>query len=43
VSDLGGHIRAVPMPDGPAAGEKEREIASLPFPLTGIAGIPSNS
>ncbi|MGW0995671.1 hypothetical protein [Streptomyces sp. NPDC002520] len=43
VTDLGGHIRAVPLPDGPAAGEEEREIASLSFPLTGIAGIHSHA
>ncbi|MFI6353783.1 hypothetical protein ACIBJF_14225 [Streptomyces sp. NPDC050743] len=39
VSDLGGHIRAVPLPGGPADGRGEREIVSLPHPLTGIAGI----
>ncbi|MER5700010.1 hypothetical protein ABT255_47925 [Streptomyces mirabilis] len=43
VSDLGGHIRAVPLPDGRAAGQPEREIVALGFPLTGIAGIPSSS
>ncbi|MEU3964745.1 hypothetical protein AB0F42_33970 [Streptomyces buecherae] len=35
----GGHIRAVPLPGGPA-GEEEREAASLSFPLTGITGLP---
>ncbi|GAA1322973.1 hypothetical protein GCM10009647_057430 [Streptomyces sanglieri] len=39
VSDLGGHIRGVPLPGGPAAGGAEREIVSLPFPLTGLSGI----
>ncbi|MGW2962406.1 hypothetical protein ACWDGI_28630 [Streptomyces sp. NPDC001220] len=39
VSDLGGHIRAVPLPGGPADGQRERDIVSLPHPLTGIAGI----
>ncbi|MFG2217337.1 hypothetical protein ACGFN1_21085 [Streptomyces sp. NPDC048685] len=39
VSDLGGHIRAVPLPGGPADGGAEREIVSLPFPLTGLCGI----
>lgn len=39
VSDLGGHIRAVPLPGGPADGRGERDIVSLPHPLTGIVGI----
>ncbi|MFD0344786.1 hypothetical protein ACFVH0_40020 [Streptomyces sp. NPDC127117] len=41
VSDLGGHIRAVPLPGGrgPAAGGAEREVVSLPFPLTGLSGV----
>ncbi|MFG2651275.1 hypothetical protein [Streptomyces sp. NPDC048436] len=40
VSDLGGHIRAVPLPDGPAAGQEPREIAALPYPLTGLCLLP---
>lgn len=36
VSDLYGHIRAVPLPDGPAAGQDPREIVALPHPLTGL-------
>ncbi|MFC4909515.1 hypothetical protein [Actinomadura gamaensis] len=39
VSDLGGHVRAVPLPGGPASGEGEREIAALPFPVNGITGL----
>jgi hypothetical protein len=39
VSDLGGHIRAVPLPGGPADGQEERTIVSLPYPLTGITGL----
>lgn len=35
VSDLGGHLHAVPLPDGPAAGQPRREIATL-GPLTGL-------
>ncbi|MEV7110725.1 hypothetical protein [Streptomyces anulatus] len=38
VSDLGGHMCAIPLPCGSAAGEGEREIASFSFPLTGISG-----
>ncbi|MFG3097717.1 hypothetical protein [Streptomyces sp. NPDC048202] len=38
VSDLGGHLRAVPLPGGPAAGQPPREIVSLGS-LTGLAGI----
>ncbi|MGW2563710.1 hypothetical protein ACWCXB_31700 [Streptomyces sp. NPDC001514] len=37
VSDLAGHLHAVPLPDGPAADEPPRQIASL-GPLTGLAG-----
>jgi hypothetical protein len=40
VSDLGGEIRAVPMPGGPAARETPRVIVALPEPVTGLAGIP---
>ncbi|MEU4798295.1 hypothetical protein [Streptomyces sp. NPDC023327] len=36
VSDLHGHIRAVPLPDGPAAGQEPRDIVALPHPLTGL-------
>ncbi|GAA3487496.1 hypothetical protein [Streptomyces cremeus] len=36
VSDLHGHIRAVPLPGGPAAGQEPREIVVLPYPLTGL-------
>ncbi|MEW2298318.1 hypothetical protein ABZ719_37520 [Streptomyces sp. NPDC006743] len=36
VSDLHGHIREVPLPDGPAAGQKPRDIVRLPHPLTGL-------
>ncbi|MFD0502491.1 hypothetical protein ACFQ0G_05025 [Streptomyces chiangmaiensis] len=36
VSDLGGHIRAVPLPDGPAAGQESHELIALPVPLTGL-------
>ncbi|NEB90969.1 SMP-30/gluconolactonase/LRE family protein [Streptomyces bauhiniae] len=35
VSDLGGHLHAIPLPDGRAAGEPRREIATL-GPLTGL-------
>ncbi|MEU6320840.1 hypothetical protein [Streptomyces sp. NPDC047009] len=41
VSDLGGHIRAVPLPGGPAEDAGEHDIASLSRPLTGIAGLSS--
>ncbi|MEV0275886.1 hypothetical protein AB0I22_05795 [Streptomyces sp. NPDC050610] len=40
VSDLGGHIRAIPLPDGPAAGQEPREIAALESPLTGLCLLP---
>lgn len=43
VSDLGGHIRAVPLPDGPSAGQEPREIADLPYPLTGLSLLPGKS
>ncbi|MFD5916754.1 hypothetical protein ACFVYP_34235 [Kitasatospora sp. NPDC058201] len=36
VADLGGHIREVPLPDGPAAGRAPREVAALGTPLTGL-------
>ncbi|MER5389263.1 hypothetical protein [Saccharopolyspora sp. NPDC002686] len=36
VCDLGGHLRAIPLPDGPAAGETPREIVTLPDPITGL-------
>ncbi|MFF4398450.1 hypothetical protein [Streptomyces sp. NPDC001480] len=40
VSDLGGHIRGVPLPGDPAAQKfGEHDIAFLPHPLTGIAGL----
>ncbi|MFC9635072.1 hypothetical protein ACFTY8_38935 [Streptomyces mirabilis] len=38
VSDLGGHIRAVPLPGGVAGGE-QRDIATLPQSLTGLTGL----
>jgi hypothetical protein len=40
VSDLGGHIRAVPLPGGPAAGHQPWEIAALGHPLTGLCLLP---
>jgi hypothetical protein len=40
VSDLGGEIRAVPVPGGPAAREAPRVIVALSEPVTGLAGIP---
>ncbi|PNE37340.1 hypothetical protein [Streptomyces noursei] len=43
VADLGGHIRAVPLPDGPAAGQEPREIAALQHPLTGLCLVPEKS
>ncbi|QLJ02914.1 hypothetical protein HZZ00_19170 [Streptomyces sp. NEAU-sy36] len=36
VSDLGGHIRAVPLPDGPAASRAPWHVVSLGHPLTGL-------
>ncbi|NMO34558.1 hypothetical protein HG826_13370 [Streptomyces sp. GMY01] len=36
VSDLGGHIRAVPLPDGPAASRAPWDVVSLGRPLTGL-------
>ncbi|MGI5335923.1 hypothetical protein ACQEVS_00275 [Streptomyces sp. CA-181903] len=36
VSDLYGHIRAVPLPDGPASGQDPYEVVALPYPLTGL-------
>ncbi|MFE2733893.1 hypothetical protein [Streptomyces sp. NPDC059349] len=38
VSDLGGHLYAVSLPEGPVADETPREIAA-PGPLTGLAGL----
>jgi hypothetical protein len=40
VADLGGHIREVPLPDGPAAGRPPREVAALGTPLTGLCLLP---
>ncbi|MER0443420.1 3-hydroxyacyl-CoA dehydrogenase NAD-binding domain-containing protein [Streptomyces sp. Edi4] len=40
VADLGGHIREVPLPDGPAAGRSQREVAALGTPLTGLCLLP---
>ncbi|MDQ0988429.1 hypothetical protein [Streptomyces sp. V2I9] len=40
VSDLGGHLRAVPLPDGPAAGRQPYEVVDVPFPLTGLCLLP---
>ncbi|MFF4168650.1 hypothetical protein [Streptomyces sp. NPDC001744] len=40
VSDLGGHIRAVPLPGGPADGQEPREVAALGVPLTGLCLVP---
>lgn len=36
VSDLHGRIRAVPVPDGPSAGQEPRDVVRLPYPLTGL-------
>ncbi|MFF4174187.1 hypothetical protein [Streptomyces sp. NPDC001744] len=36
VADLDGHIREVPLPDGPVAGRAPREVAALGTPLTGL-------
>ncbi|MGW4496018.1 hypothetical protein [Streptomyces sp. NPDC004376] len=38
VSDLGGNLRAVPLPDGPVAEQAPREIVSVGS-LTGLAGV----
>ncbi|MFB7032793.1 MULTISPECIES: hypothetical protein [unclassified Streptomyces] len=40
VGDLGGRLRAVPLPEGPAADQAPREIAALPHPLTGLCLLP---
>ncbi|MFH8435546.1 hypothetical protein ACIF6K_02185 [Streptomyces sp. NPDC085942] len=40
VSDLGGHLRACPLPGGPAAGRQPYEVAEVPFPLTGLCLLP---
>ncbi|MEU6479147.1 hypothetical protein ABZ858_20115 [Streptomyces sp. NPDC047017] len=40
VSDLGGHIRAVPLPDGPAAARTPWDVVTLPNPLTGLCLLP---
>ncbi|WP_051732139.1 hypothetical protein [Kitasatospora phosalacinea] len=40
VADLGGHIREVPLPGGPAAGRAPREVAALGTPLTGLCLLP---
>ncbi|KOG90832.1 SMP-30/gluconolactonase/LRE family protein [Streptomyces varsoviensis] len=40
VADLGGHIREVPLPDGPAAGRPQREVAALGTALTGLCLLP---
>ena len=37
VSDLGGHIRMVPLPGGPDEGP--RDLVKLDFPLTGLCGL----
>jgi hypothetical protein len=39
VSALGGDIREVPLPDGPAAGRGERILASFGAPVTGLAAL----
>ncbi|MFE7114389.1 hypothetical protein ACFU99_03070 [Streptomyces sp. NPDC057654] len=39
-ADLGGHIREVPLPDGPAAGRRPREVVALGTPLTGLCLLP---
>lgn len=39
VSDLGGHVRVVPLPDGPRAGEPATELVSLNTPLGGLLGV----
>lgn len=36
VSDLHGLIRAVPLPEGPAAGQEPHDLVRLPYPLTGL-------
>lgn len=41
VADLGGRIREVPLPDGPAAGRAPREVAALGTPLTGLCLRPA--
>ncbi|MFF1484205.1 hypothetical protein ACIGZH_19505 [Streptomyces sp. NPDC058319] len=43
VSDLGGRLRAVPLPDGPAAGRPPREILAGHHPLTGLCLLPDGS
>ncbi|MFI1184977.1 hypothetical protein [Streptomyces californicus] len=40
VSDLGGRIRAVPLPDGPAAGRAPYTVAAPGHPLTGLCLLP---
>ncbi|MFF4341160.1 3-hydroxyacyl-CoA dehydrogenase NAD-binding domain-containing protein [Kitasatospora sp. NPDC001540] len=40
VADLGGHIREVPLPDGPAADRAPREVVALGAPLTGLCLLP---
>ncbi|CAL9483892.1 hypothetical protein [Streptomyces sp. enrichment culture] len=41
VCDLGGHLRAIPLPGGPAADQDPREIVTLSDPLTGLCLPPS--
>ncbi|MFF0739990.1 hypothetical protein ACFYVL_06275 [Streptomyces sp. NPDC004111] len=40
VADLGGRIRAVPLPDGPAASRAPWDVAVLDGPLTGLCLLP---
>ncbi|MFJ1753444.1 hypothetical protein [Kitasatospora sp. NPDC088134] len=40
VADLGGHIREVPLPGGPADGRAPREVVALGVPLTGLCLLP---
>ncbi len=41
VADLAGRIREVPLPDGPAAGRRPREVVALGTALTGLCLLPA--
>ena len=41
VSDLAGHVYAVPLPGSPDSGTGKRLLADLHTPVTGIAGVPA--